>query len=728
MSIDRLFNWSSAALLLLSVVGIGVALDAPWVLLGSGVLVVVARAVTDGPRGRVMGRRLSLLITLIAAVVAVYLIWQDPMHPLPAIAGFALTLAVVKCFEHRTMENEAERIVLSYLLIALAAMISVEALFGLVFLLWAPLMCVVLLLFQVQYGRRRFGGSPGDEEATPPPAGPRARRHLVSALGLNVVLIAAGAVVLFLLFPRGVTGELALAGASPIARTAAGADQHLELVSGARVLSSAAEVARVTQLAGEPPAGGVLRLRTGTMSEYTGAGKWHPTRLAYAADVPVRPGWTTVDADPAPALVEYRIELVEPMAYLPVPAGLREIKGDRSTRVAWDAVRGVLSAAPNGMLLRYDVRADPSNVQASPLIDPYWAWSDPDVRRLAQAILERADLDPFSPVGDASRATWIDDAAHAFVRHLRSGTYHYTLDLTRVGQDESMGFSRDPVTRFLLEEPVGHCEYFAAGFTALSHAVGIPARIVTGFVAMDRDEVGRWIVRDRDAHAWSEVLVTPDRWQPFDATPAAGPLFGGLDSDGSLMARWTRLRSTLEVWWYGSLLGYDASAQRMLGNSIMPDWQERLAALRRNTGHLRNRLDLFFGAGPVGTVWFLVVVLLCVGAGVLLVRRRRRRRLLARALQLEGPRDERLEGMLFYGELLRLLHRGGFDKPRHCSPLAFADAVAQRRPDVARAMHRLVAVLYRRRFGPGDTTPAAVIESDLNDIAGGLGLRRGRGT
>jgi hypothetical protein len=43
-------------------------------------------------------------------------------------------------------------------------------------------------------------------------------------------------------------------------------------------------------------------------------------------------------------------------------------------------------------------------------------------------------------------------------------------------------------------------------------------------------------------------------------------------------------------------------------------------------------------------------------------------------------------------------------------------------------MHRLVAVLYRRRFGPGDTTPAAVIESDLNDIAGGLGLRRGRGT
>ena len=730
MSIDRLFNWSSFTLTLLSVVGMGVALDAPWVLLVVGVFVVAARVVTDGPRGRVLSRRVSLSITLLAALVACWFIAIDPLRPLPAIGGFALTLTVLKSFERRTLENEAERIVLSFLLMALAAMISVEALFGVAFLLWAPLMCIVLLLFQVQHGRHRVGADRVPTEHRPPPAGPRARLHLSGIILLNLVLIAGGTMALFLVFPRGVTSELALAGASPIARTAAGKMQHLELVSGARVLSSAAEVATVTQHTGSPPVGGVLRLRTGVMSVYMGNGAWHPSNLTTSTDLQLRPGW--VDVAPtqtgADSLATFTIELKQALPYLPVPAGLLAIKTDRSVRGAWDASRGVLSVPETGTPERYEVRADMIDRTSRGSVDAFAAWSDPDIRRLARSILERDGVAAFAPVDDGRRTAWVEAAASAFVSHLRSGTYRYTLDLSRLGQDGAITYSRDPVKRFLLEEPVGHCEYFAAGFTALCHSVGIQARIVTGFVSISQAESGIWTVRDRDAHAWCEVLVDEETWQPYDATPAAGPLFAGLDNDGSLAALWARARTAMELWWYGDVLGYDAAAQRMLANELVPRWRERLTDLIRGARDTLDRADQFFGVRRVGRVWLSVVALLGVGVIVVLVRRRRRLRAFARSLQLEGPRDARLARVRFWGEALRLLARAGLHKSAHESPRVFAAQVGRSHPELEAVMSQLVGVLYRRRFGHGDDTPSTTIDAHLNTIAGTLGLRRAMGS
>ena len=464
------------------------------------------------------------------------------------------------------------------------------------------------------------------------------------------------------------------------------------------------------------------------MSEYTGRGGWHPTYFTFVKTVPVMPTWTTLDASPIVTPISFTIDLQRQMTYLPVPAGLRRIRADRSTRVDWDQVRGVVASMPNNVPMRYSVEADAAAIPASFGMRGSAEWSDSRVLQLAQRILSEAQLPSSAPSSPRSRKAWIDSASRAFVEYLRSGRYQYTLDLTRVGQDDEIQFSKDPVTRFFLLFPVGHCEYFAAGFTALAKSVGIPSRIVTGFVAFDRDEQGRWIVRERDAHAWSEVLAEPGVWVAFDATPSAGPIFQGQSGDQSLMAKWARLRSALELWWYGDVLGYDASAQQMLAESVFPGWKQWLADSWRWFSEQRTRLDLFFGFGSVGTVWFIVVVSLCGGGGYVLFRRRRRRRVLANLVGLSGVHDPRLRSIAFYGETLRLLDRAGLGKPSHCSPLAWARTLWATNTEAAQSLEWLSHVVYRRRFGHGDETSALAIDAQLSALAKSLGLRRGRGT
>ncbi len=86
--------------------------------------------------------------------------------------------------------------------------------------------------------------------------------------------------------------------------------------------------------------------------------------------------------------------------------------------------------------------------------------------------------------------------------------------------------SGDTVDYFLFVSKQGWCEQISSSLTVLSRAVGIPARIATGFATGAADPLtGRFTVRERDAHAWTEVYFAGIGWQGFDPT-AAVPLAG----------------------------------------------------------------------------------------------------------------------------------------------------------------------------------------------------------
>jgi transglutaminase-like putative cysteine protease len=95
----------------------------------------------------------------------------------------------------------------------------------------------------------------------------------------------------------------------------------------------------------------------------------------------------------------------------------------------------------------------------------------------------------------------------------------------------------DVVDHFLFEAEQGWCEQIASSLVVLARELGIPARLVTGFVPGEQDAVtGRFTVRERDAHAWAEIWFSEVGWVPFDPT-ADVPLAGDDRSDETVL-RW----------------------------------------------------------------------------------------------------------------------------------------------------------------------------------------------
>jgi transglutaminase-like putative cysteine protease len=64
------------------------------------------------------------------------------------------------------------------------------------------------------------------------------------------------------------------------------------------------------------------------------------------------------------------------------------------------------------------------------------------------------------------------------LRHIRSDGYSYTLSPGEYG--------RDSVDEFWLDRKEGFCEHFAASFVVVMRALGVPARIVTGYQGATR--------------------------------------------------------------------------------------------------------------------------------------------------------------------------------------------------------------------------------------------------
>lgn len=82
----------------------------------------------------------------------------------------------------------------------------------------------------------------------------------------------------------------------------------------------------------------------------------------------------------------------------------------------------------------------------------------------------------------------------------------------------------DPLADFLFNTRKGFCEHYAAAFTYLMRAAGLPARVVAGYQGGELNPVGNYLeVRQSDAHAWSEVWLEGYGWQRVDPTEWVSP-------------------------------------------------------------------------------------------------------------------------------------------------------------------------------------------------------------
>jgi len=80
---------------------------------------------------------------------------------------------------------------------------------------------------------------------------------------------------------------------------------------------------------------------------------------------------------------------------------------------------------------------------------------------------------------------------------------------------------RDPVDYFLFDLKEDFCEYFASSMVVMLRELGIPARLVEGYTTGSFDPtIGKYVVREQNAHAWVEVYFAGYGWIEFEPTPS----------------------------------------------------------------------------------------------------------------------------------------------------------------------------------------------------------------
>jgi transglutaminase-like putative cysteine protease len=77
----------------------------------------------------------------------------------------------------------------------------------------------------------------------------------------------------------------------------------------------------------------------------------------------------------------------------------------------------------------------------------------------------------------------------------------------------------EPVPECVLREEQGFCEHYATTMAMVLRSMGIPARLVTGFLPGDRIEE-EWVVEQAALHNWVEAYFPGHGWVRFDPTPA----------------------------------------------------------------------------------------------------------------------------------------------------------------------------------------------------------------
>ena len=141
-----------------------------------------------------------------------------------------------------------------------------------------------------------------------------------------------------------------------------------------------------------------------------------------------------------------------------------------------------------------------------------------------------------------------------------------------------------PLSTFLFEARSGHCEYFASSMAIMLRVLGIPTRMVNGFLTGEYNSIGdSYIVRQYDAHSWVEVYLPGQGWMEFDPTPP-DPNRNEL----SMLPLISHYLDAAELFWNAYILTYDSGTQLQLFQSA----QDTVRTLQSS---LRNRSDSWAG-------------------------------------------------------------------------------------------------------------------------------------
>jgi transglutaminase-like putative cysteine protease len=269
--------------------------------------------------------------------------------------------------------------------------------------------------------------------------------------------------------------------------------------------------------------------------------------------------------------------------------------------------------------------------------------------------------------------------------------YGYTLDLSEARRD------RDAVEHFLFSMKAGHCEYFASSLTLMCRSLGVNARLATGFLTTEYDpSSATYIVRQRDAHAWTEVYAPQTGWAVVDATPGGpGPRDAG-SLDG--LSQWW---AGVKFWWKERVIGYDRISQMNLVREIKQKLVELWAWIERTYAEVLAGLQELLLSGRItqAVQSFAVFIGICgvTILGVLLrrlhIERRREKHEIRQELGV-SRRD-----LKFMVDLVVLLEKYKIHRRSHWTFMDLAQRAARQLSLDGKEVTALVDLYYRIRWG-----------------------------
>jgi len=446
-------------------------------------------------------------------------------------------------------------------------------------------------------------------------------------------------------------------------------------------------------------------LRVATLSIFDGAA-WMPDRVRTTPLA--EEGFEPVVVDEGVRVTEYRTHVAVTQlasAYLPVAYPAVAVTGLEGVWRAVPYSRTVLSSQTSTQGQTYEVVTHLPRPTLEQIRD-------------ARALLVDSRVDVFdvpadSPPAIAQLAADVTAAAGtdydkliALQEWFRGPEFTYSLAAPVT--DGFDGSSAEAVADFL-DVKEGYCVHFAGSFALMARTLGMPARIVVGFLpgAYTDESVDGMRVAEATTgqlHAWPEVYFSGIGWVPFEPTKGLGAP--------------TRFAAAGDAASDGGGEDVDPGAP-----TAAP---ERSDAVDPGRDELGPGSDALSGSAQVvdprpylSALALLVLVGACPGLLGLL------RRLLLRRQASAGR----------VGAAWRLVQEAAIDLgasvPASESPRALGARLVSARGAPAPEIGRLVAAIEKVSYGPGGPVPGAELAEDARTVravmlAGATGRRRAR--
>jgi protein-glutamine gamma-glutamyltransferase len=253
--------------------------------------------------------------------------------------------------------------------------------------------------------------------------------------------------------------------------------------------------------------------------------------------------------------------------------------------------------------------------------------------------------------------------------------FTYTLEPPKLGTNS--------IDEFLFDTKQGFCEHYSGSFVYVMRAAGIPARVVTGYQGGEINPLTRQlVVRQSDAHAWTEVWLPEFGWLRVDPTFAVSPLrirngfnaamgpqgifdtFAAADTFGILKRAaftWDAVNSRWNQW----VVGFNSDRQRGLFDRLGigdTDWKSLSIAL-------------------------IIGIIVCSGSVGLFV--------IARSYITRRP-----PVIVAYERFCKKLVRVGLHREAHEGPMDFLARIKRDKPMLADEAHAVIQAYVAARYAP----------------------------